>query len=147
MAQVSKYPLREDIYQRIISIFLKTLINIREEKEALQFITDFLSPTEKIMLAKRLAIALLLKKGCNYGQIKDILRVSQGTISGVNAFLRYSGKGYHQILDKIISDEKMDEFWDKVEKTILNSLPDKGKGAAFWRYLKEEVQKKKPKVF
>ncbi len=149
MTQVSKYPIREDVYQRILNIFLKTLINIQREDEALEFISEFLTPTEKIMLAKRLAIALLLKKGYDYQAIKAILRVSQGTVTHVNTFLKFGAQGYHRILDKIIKDERIEEFLDKVEKTILRTMPTagRGKGAEIWRSLKYEVQRKKPKPF
>ena len=52
--------------QRWISNF----IEIKNKEEADQFISDFLTPTEKIMLAKRLAIAFYLKRITTIEQFK-----------------------------------------------------------------------------
>ena len=49
--------------------------------------------------------------------------------------------------EKIIRDEKMGDFWRKVAEVLLERIPDKGKGTAGWRYLKEEVKKKKMRAF
>ncbi len=61
MTQVSKYPISDLVYQRILEIFFETLVGIKTKAEAYQFIKDFLSPTEQTMLSKRLAIAFLLE--------------------------------------------------------------------------------------
>ena len=65
MTQVSKYPLSKDVYDKIFEIFLKTLINIKNKNEGRNLIKDFFTPTERIMFAKRLGIALLLEKNYN----------------------------------------------------------------------------------
>ena len=38
------------------------------------------------------------------------LKVSAPTISDVSLKLKYSGKGYHQILDKILAQKKLKSF-------------------------------------
>jgi TrpR-related protein YerC/YecD len=94
MAQVSRHPLSKLIYERIFEIFIKSIISIKNKKEAEDFLNDFLTPTERIMLAKRLTIAVLLTKGYDYNQIHKVLHVSTATIAGVNVFLKYTGEGY-----------------------------------------------------
>ena len=79
------------------------------------FLQDILSPTEKIMIAKRLAIASLLSKNYDYEAIKNLLKVSQGTIAKVALTLKFN-KGYKIVIDKIQRSEAMKEFWQSIER-------------------------------
>lgn len=145
MTQVSKYPVSEKIIERIFEIFLGTFVKINNKEEADQFISDFFTPTEKIMLAKRLAIAFLLEKNYDYRTIRQILKVSGTTIASVNTARQYGSKGYKTIINKIIREEKLVNL---LEETISNllSFPSKaGKGQGVWRYLKGEIEKQKKK--
>lgn len=140
MAQVSKYPISKEIYDRIFEIFLQTLIRIRDKAEAEEFTGSLLSPVERIMLAKRLAIAFLLEKGYEYRQIQKTLRVSLPTIASVSFVRQYGGEGYKKVIKKIIQEEKLS---DLLERAVLKLLefPAKGtKGSGVWRYLKQEVE-------
>ncbi len=147
MTQVSKYPLPQDLTDRVFEIFLKTFVHIKNRDDADQFLSDLLTPTEKVMLSKRLAIAFLLQKGYDFRKIQRIMRVSAPTVASVNSALRYGSKGYKKLIEKIIKEES---FGDLFEESIakLLSIPAKaGKGGEVWRYLKrdveEEVKKRK----
>lgn len=145
MGQVSKYPIRKEVADRIFEVFLKTLVRIKTTEEADQFISDLLTPTEKIMLAKRLAIAFLLEKEYDYRTIRQVLRVSFPTIATVNLARQYGSRGYKQLIAKIAQEESIRRFLeDAVVKLV--SLPASGtKGAGSWRYLKKELEKAKQK--
>lgn len=140
MAQVSKYPIHKDVEKRIFEIFKTTISSLKDQEEIEEFLEDFLSPVEKIMLAKRLSIAVLLAKGYSYPTIASILRVTPTTIATVSLSLKYSGKGYKKMVGKILRDEKTDAFWEKVED-FLSYIPD-SKGSS-WVYQRQEYQKKK----
>lgn len=62
MAQVSKYPISKDVADRIFDVFIKSFIKVKNVQDAQNLANDLFSPTEKIMLAKRLAIAFLLMR-------------------------------------------------------------------------------------
>lgn len=140
MAQVSKYPIHKDVEKRIFEIFKTTISSLKDQEEIEEFLEDFLSPVEKIMLAKRLSIAVFLAKGYSYPTIASILRVTPTTIATVSLSLKYSGKGYKKMVEKILRDEKTDAFWEKVED-LLSHIPDL-KGSS-WVYQRQEYQKKK----
>lgn len=145
MAQVSKYPIRDDVAKRIFQIFIKTLIAVKKEEDAYDLMEDFFSPTEQIMLAKRLSIAFLLEKGYDYRSIRTILRVSSPTIASVNLSLKYKGKGYKNVINKILKEEEIRRFLENSVIKLL-SLPAKSpKGGGTWRYLKQELEKNKNK--
>jgi len=144
MSQVSKYQLSKQVEEEIKSVFAETLSLLSNKEDIFAFTDDFLSPTERIMLSKRIAIAMMLKKGYNYEIIKDILKVSQATIASVNLKLKYTGKGYHQVLDRILRQQKINAIFDKIETVILNQLSiGRGKGSSFWQELKRKKQLQK----
>lgn len=142
MAQVSKYPISNAVYERILDIFFKTLIKIKTKSEANQFIKDFLTPTEQIMLSKRLAIAFLLEKEYDFRSISKILRVSLGTIASVNLMRKHGGQGYQKMIGKLLREEKVKDFLIQVSEVASGQLGRSRKGGGAWRYLHKELEKK-----
>lgn len=127
MTQISRYPLREDIQERIFEVFWQTMVDLKTQAEAKEFWEDLLTPTEKVMLAKRLSIAILLIKGYNYLNIKDILKVSGGTISSVALWLNQGGEGYKRAVKKIIDSERWQDFWQKISDSLKELTDTKHK--------------------
>lgn len=140
MTQVSRRPIHKDVEKRMLEIFKNTISYLSTSEDIEDFLNDFLSPVEKIMLAKRLSIAVLLAKGYTYPEIEEVLRVTPSTIATVSLNLKYSGKGYKKMVQKIISSEKRDEFWQKIED-ILAKIPN-SKGSS-WVYQRQQHEKRK----
>lgn len=141
MPQVSKYPISKVVVERIFDVFIKTLVSVRNKNEADNFADDLFSPTEKIMLAKRIAIAFLLLKKYQYRKISKILRVSLNTIASVNLSLKYGKEGYRKILERIAKEENLEEFFGKTIEKLLSLPAAATKGGGTWRYLRNEVRK------
>lgn len=141
MTQVSKYPISKDVYERCWEIFTKTLIGIRNSKDADEIVSDLLTPTERIMLTKRLAIAFLLTQGYEYREINKVLHVSFQTVANVNNALRYGSNGYKKVVGRILRDEKLKEILNKTAQALITPATV-GKGSGTWRYLRGELQKK-----
>lgn len=141
MSQVSKYPISNEVYERCWEIFTKTLIGIRTSKDANEIVTDLLTPTERIMITKRLSTAFLLSEGYEYREISKVLRVSFPTISMVNTALKYGKNGYKKAVARILRDEDLKEFLNKTVQALITPAT-KGKGSGVWRYLKQELEKK-----
>ena len=145
MAQVSRMPISKEVEERMFEILLKTIANLRESSEIIEFLQDFLSPVEKIMLAKRLSIAVLLSKGYKYDDIRKTLRVSPPTIATVAISLKYAGRGYKRVVEKILRVEKINEFWQKIDDVINDIVPPKGRNWSYWRkdiYSKKRARQK-----
>lgn len=145
MSQISKYPISKQISDRIFEIFLNTLVNIRSKNEANEFISDLLTPTEKVMLAKRLAIAFLLEKNYDYRTIQSLIRVSTGTIASVNLFLRHGSTGYKKLIDKIVAEEKITGFFEAAIIKVLSAPSALERGKGTWTYLKQKAEEQKRK--
>lgn len=144
MPQVSKYPVSKNVADRIFDVFIKTLVKIKDSKEAQNFASDLFSPTEKVMFSKRIAIAFLLMKGYQYREISNILRVSLATVASVNLSLRFGRDGYKTILNKIAKEEKLEKFFINISEKLLSIGNVQRQGSA-WRYLLKEIQQGKEK--
>lgn len=123
MPQVSRRSLSKDVEKKMYSMFFTTLAKLSKPSEIQDLILDLLGPVEQTMLAKRLAIAVLLVKGYQYETIKDILKVSQETIARVNMMLNFRGKGYNAAVKRILRDENIENFLKKIEDTSISMLP------------------------
>jgi len=123
MSQVSKRWLAKEVEDRIFDVFWQSLASCSTKETVASFLEDLLTPTEKIVLAKRVSIALLLLKGYNYKRINNLLKVSDPTVWTVKLWLKTKGEGYRLVLDKIIKSEKWDNFWQEIEKQIQDILP------------------------
>lgn len=145
MAQISKYPISKNVEKRMYEIFHNVISSLKHSSDIEEFISDLLSPIEKIMLAKRLSIAVLLEKGYSYEDISKILRVTPPTIATVSITLRYRGNGYKKAVQRLLKDEKINAFFEKIGDLLVESIPPiRGKGTD-WSYLKTEYEKEKRK--
>jgi uncharacterized protein YerC len=140
MTQISRYPVSSTVNKQILQLFRNAISSLKQSDEIDDFLEDFLSPVEKIMLAKRLAIAVMLAKGYDYQSIKAILHVTPSTIASVSIRLKYAGKGYKKTVEKILQEEKINDFWQKVD-LIISSIPQ-SKGTNRYQH-KQELENKK----
>lgn len=118
MTQLSKNPVHKDVYYSIRDDFLWVLSALRGQEETKAFFYDFFTKTERVMLTKRLAIAMMLHENYSYDQICFILHVSTSTINRVMQWLDKGGSGVTIILDKLIKEEKMKKFWSKIDRAL-----------------------------
>lgn len=123
MAQVSKRFLNKKVEERILDLFWNSLSSISSKKDIATFLDDLLSTTEKIMLSKRLAIAFMLIKGYDYPSINERLKVSDQTIWNVKTNLAYRGKGYRLAIEKIMSKESWEKFWNDLDFFFSQVIP------------------------
>lgn len=134
------------IEKRVYEVFIESVKNTKTPGEVVDFLNDLLSPVEKIMMAKRVAVAfLLLEDKYTYTQIATTLKVSRGTIAKIHAVFALQGKGYKKILGDIlkrkIAKSALSELLD-----ILTPLAPKGTKQEYWNYLKnkERLEREKP---
>ncbi len=126
MPQVSRYPVDRKVEERMFEVFQKAISALSDRSDVESFLHEFLSPMEKIMLAKRLSIAVLLKKGLDYDTIQEILHVSPPTIASVSLQMKYAGSGYKKVVEKILDEEHVTDFWEKIQDALANIPHSKG---------------------
>lgn len=126
---ISKRKLDRKLEEYIFELFIKTVVELKNKDEVLNFLEDLLSPTEKVVLTKRLAIAILLTKGYTYDRIDETLKVSRPTINHVSYWLKYGSAGYQKAVEKIIEHQKRNELGDKIEEILIRLSPPKVVGS------------------
>lgn len=102
---------------QIYETLWEAISQLKDKNDIQIFLNDLLSPVERIVLAKRLAIAVLLLKSTDYETIKNLLKVSGETISKVSIILKMNG-GYKLAINKIALTEAGREFWQDIESLI-----------------------------
>ncbi|OGM05764.1 hypothetical protein A2125_01085 [Candidatus Woesebacteria bacterium GWB1_43_5] len=142
MSQVSKRLLAPKVSNRIFEIFLKSISKLKDKDEIVEFLEDFLSTTERVMLSKRLSIAFLLANGYDYRTITTILKVSKGTVWSV-AMSYNLGGGYKRQVSKIMRDEEIKLFLLDIADMISKIGGVGGKGSTGWRSVNRNIKKKK----
>ncbi len=143
MTQVSRHFMNPDIEKRVYEVFIESVKNTRNSNEVIDFLNDLLSPVEKIMMAKRVAVAfLLLQDKYTYDQISKTVKVSRGTIAKIHTTFALQGKGYRKILGDILKR--------KVAKIALSELldaitllPPKGANLGEWKKMKRNDKLKR----
>lgn len=109
MPHVSRNKLDLKAEQKLIQILDLVLTKIQREEQINEFLVALLTPTERIMLAKRLAIIILLKEGLPESQIAETLHVTRVTVSRLQFFLESRGTGYRIALEVLKNEKVMDE--------------------------------------
>lgn len=102
VTQVSRFKLRPEVEKRIYSLLVDNLVGFRDKEEFNSFLDDFLSPIEKTILAKRLAIAVLIAKGNDYQNIREILKVTPGTISKMSLHMKYGNGAVRRAAERVL---------------------------------------------
>ncbi len=119
MPQVSKRLTSQKISKRLPELLIETIVNCSNSYQTQKFLDDFLTPTEKIMLGKRLAIAVLLLKGYDYATISQLLKVSSATIGKIVNLLRFSDGGLKMMAEKQLSKENWKNLFFEAGRIFL----------------------------
>jgi uncharacterized protein YerC len=104
MTKVSRRPLNLQVKNEVIREFWYALGKLnRQEVEII--LKDLLSPTEIVMIAKRLEILKQLNLRYEYSHIRDNVKVTDTTIAKMSEKLQRAGGEFIKILDRLIADE------------------------------------------
>lgn len=110
MTPVSKRLLKPQVKSSLINEFWYALGKLNRNEVEI-FFKDILSPTETMVLSKRLEILKQLRDEYKYGDIRENIKVTDGTIARVNEKLQKGSENFVKILDYLIRDEK--RRWDE----------------------------------
>ena len=102
--------------------FFEMVSKIKSKKDASNFFKDMLTPSESLMLTRRIEIAKMLLAGLNYRDIKDRLKVGDNTINYVNRWL-YTGFGGY--LKELQASENRKEAMRQVPTTEWQMIKKK----------------------
>ena len=118
--QISKQDVDQRVEKKIFKSLYQVLADINQPRAVEKFFDGILTSTERIALAKRLAIAGYLKKNRSYEVIKNELKVSSATIATVQELLEQENEGLITALKTIEADEWAAELADKISAKIAS---------------------------
>ncbi len=133
MSQVSKYQLSNKVYAKIFTLFPQFLYRMTSKGKQSELIDAFFTRTEKIVVAKRVAIAFLLVKGYTYDSIVNKIKVSHGTVAKIADSLKANEKDIVRELNNIAKEDAFSEFLNSVGYQVTKLLPPKGGNWSSWR--------------
>ena len=137
MTQLSRNPLGKETNQEIQAAFWWLLARLNNDFDIKNFLNGLLTKTEKIMLAKRLAIAFLLNREYIYRDISDVLKVSTTTVGRIKEAMDKTDN-YKVFLEKLEKRGELQKFakqFDRFIKGLANIIPPQKndmKGRATW---------------
>lgn len=118
MPRTSKFRLDQIELEKLSSHLLYLISSIKNEKEADKFLENFLTKEEKIMLAKRLVLFILIKKGYGPSVVQSTLHVSYETVRTYKNYLSSKDKSFHNILNKLIMRQETLDLFKKIDKLL-----------------------------
>jgi uncharacterized protein YerC len=133
MTQVSKYQLNSKVYEKIFSLFPQFLYRMTNKGQQNLLVNAFFTGTEKIVFAKRIAIAFMLVKGYRYDQIISKIKVSNGTVAKIAEALRTNDGPIIKELEAIAKEDAFKEFLGSINYQISSILPPKGGKWSSWK--------------
>ena len=106
---MSKKGLRKipaDDKKRYLDILWTCSASLRTREEVKNFFKDLLTPSESIMLGRRLQIAKMLLEGKGYDFIGEKMGAGKSTIAGVHQWLNSGFGGYEKAISAFESQLK-----------------------------------------
>lgn len=133
MSQVSRHQLNNRVYDKIFSLYPQFLHRMTSRGKQVEFVEAFFTRTEKIVIAKRIAIAFMLVKGYQYHEIRSKIKVSTGSIANIADILKVNGNTIIQELNMIAKEDAFKEFLGTIDYNLSKILPPKGVNWSAWR--------------
>lgn len=136
MPHISSRKLKKEQFEKIYEKLALIFNNAGKSKKSRLILDEFLTTTEKIMLAKRLAIIFMLNEKVSIHYISEALKVSPSTVDRIS--LKHQFGEYRHISE--LTKKNRPEIWDILKILILIGLtPKYGKNRWKWFY---EIDKK-----
>ncbi len=130
MPHVSKNKLDEQTFERIFKKLISVLEKAHGKNKFISVVEELLTETEKIMLAKRLAIVLMLFGDTPQHRISEVLFVSPSTIARISLAIEL---GKYNVIKSISTKERVD--LEKIIWLLLTAggiMPPRA-GRKYWK--------------
>ncbi|MEK7144729.1 MAG: Trp family transcriptional regulator [Patescibacteria group bacterium] len=139
MTHISRKRIKKDVATELANQFLTFLSIARSKAEASVLANEILSQTERVMLAKRLAIIVLLVRGYSFKQIEGALGVTPQTITRIWRGLK---DGQYTRIARYAREHtrhfKKETFMEEFIRIIHIGMPPRvGRGR--WKFLRKSL--------
>jgi uncharacterized protein YerC len=122
MPRTSSIKLDKNIEKEILKQLWLSISKINSPITASEFVSDILTPTEQLMISKRLACAILLIRDKTPTDIKNSIHITYSTIGTVGAWVKNAKPKTQLILKQFSKEKGWEKILDKIE-SLLDKLP------------------------
>ena len=109
--------------------FQKALVSLRNKGESAKLVHELLTPTERVMIAKRVAIVYMLNKGHSIYEVEQVLKVSPSTVARYS--LKANSKEFVFLVSLLKKNEGLGAIFDSLDKLLSHRARGKGR----WDFL------------
>lgn len=121
MSKVRVYSIDKNERYRMVGDLFELIVNLRTKKEVIDFLIGLFTPSETLMIARRIQIAkMLLNENNSYEIIRKKLKVSNQTISKVEHWLKSDEQKNKIIVTKLNQIKKTSR--DNSGRSILDKF-------------------------
>lgn len=117
MPHLSKRVLEPEIKKDILESFTRVVKEIDSFNDAEGFLSAVLTDTERMMIAKRITAAFLLRHNIGSERIQEMLKLTQGTVFRLNLWIQTHREGFDVLFDKLGKERRF-----RIAKTIFYKL-------------------------
>jgi len=104
MPHVSRRKMSDKLWERLWGRLVGLLTKSNCEVEVEAVLVGLLTPTERVMVAKRLMVGILALSGWSAYEIAEALKMSVATVYKLKAYLRLDAK-YRRFVRKVYPDK------------------------------------------
>jgi len=106
MAKVKVYSIPKRERYQMVGEFFDIVAQLKTKQDIIDFFIGVLTPSESLMIARRIQVAKLLTKGNNYQRVQGELKVSPKTIQSVYHWLNERDEAYKKLMLKYLKISK-----------------------------------------
>jgi len=128
MPQISKRILKPEVKKDLLDSLSYTIKELKTKKDVDSFLSSALTDTERIMVAKRVLTAFLLRNNVEEKKIGDTLKLTSATITRLKMWISLRRDGFDLVFNKL---EKRSR--ENIAKQIFYKVLNYSIKAAFGR--------------
>ena len=118
MPRVSHAPLNGKLLREIEDHFSYLISSLTNSNDIEDFFGEFFTKEEKVMLAKRLVLFMMLKNNYSPRIIQTAIHISYETVRSHANQIDNKNQKFHVVIEKLIAREKTKEFFQKINDLL-----------------------------
>ena len=132
MTNISKHPLDKNLEKKLFLQLIK-LFSSTNRKRTGELFSALLSPVERTMLVKRLAVVIFIREGVSSYRIAKMLKMSESSVGAIRD--SYDSGRFDSIIQGVSdSGFDIDTFLKTVEQILYIGFPSRA-GEKRWQLL------------
>lgn len=118
MPRASRFRLSQNQFEEINSHLLYLISSLNKNSKIENFLEGFLTKEEKIMLAKRLVLFMMLIKGYSPSVTQNTLRISYETVRIYQNQLNVKNEDFRKIMEQLVKRQESINLFRKIDKFL-----------------------------